>query len=328
MKVKAQSSEIKAHLQAQFAFSFHLSAFTFHCWLVLLLHLLCGILAVPVDASDMSADQQLAFAEEAYARGQYFRAISEYQRFLFFFPDDARREVARFQIGMACYQDRNYAGAVSAFTDFINRHPAGERAWQAYLMLSRTYEALEQPGLAQLTLQNLIRLCDVPRFTDEAHYRLGWLYLDQRLTQPAQQHFGMVVDTQIFPSRQVLAELQALPPLSHKKPWLAGLLGVVPGAGYVYCGRYQDALVAFTLNSALILATVESFDKGHNALGSLLGLAAAGFYSGSIYGSVSAAHKYNQSAWQQVVKQLQDKSRLHLSLSPDGGGQIGLTVAF
>lgn len=276
----------------------------------------------------VNADQQLALAEHYVSLGHYFRAISEYQRFLFYFPEDARRVEVRFRMGLASYQDRDYGQAAETFRDLVDREPAGEYVWRAWLMLSQSHAARNDSGAARLALQNLLLLCDDVRFRDEAHYRLGWLDLEQQAISEAQAHFGRIENFQTYAIQQLQTELQHLPDLSLKSPWGAGLLALLPGAGYVYCGRWQDALIAFTLNTTLLLATWESFDRGQTALGTLLGLTATSFYTASIYGSITAAHKSNAAAWKQELKRLRTTSRLQLSLQDAGGWQVGLMLVF
>lgn len=49
----------------------------------------------------------------------------------------------------------------------------------------------------------------------------------------------------------------------------------------------------FFLNAGLGLAAWKAFEQDNPALGGVISFVGAGFYSGSIYGSVSAAHKFN-----------------------------------
>ncbi|MEZ4550715.1 MAG: hypothetical protein R2860_13730 [Desulfobacterales bacterium] len=89
-----------------------------------------------------------------------------------------------------------------------------------------------------------------------------------------------------------------------KRPLTAGLLSVIPGGGYLYCGRYQDALTAFFINSALIYAAWECFDKELYGLGGIITVIETGFTRGSIYGGISSAHKFNQARENEFVRDL------------------------
>ena len=48
-----------------------------------------------------SPDPMLAFAAELMRKREYYRAITEYRRFLFTFPHDIRRSMAHFRVGLA-----------------------------------------------------------------------------------------------------------------------------------------------------------------------------------------------------------------------------------
>ena len=50
----------------------------------------------------------------------------------------------------------------------------------------------------------------------------------------------------------------------YKKPALGGILGVVPGLGYLYAGHKQTFVSAFLLNGLLMYATYSSFEAGND----------------------------------------------------------------
>lgn len=81
----------------------------------------------------------------------------------------------------------------------------------------------------------------------------------------------------------------------RKNPRLAGYLGLIPGAGYLYAGHRRSAATSFVFNSALILSAVQAFRNDNYALGGTLSLFSFVWYSGNVYGSVHAARRYNYS---------------------------------
>ncbi|MCD6326513.1 hypothetical protein J7M28_03020 [bacterium] len=81
----------------------------------------------------------------------------------------------------------------------------------------------------------------------------------------------------------------------HKSPLAAGLLSaVLPGTGHIYCERYQDGVVAFVLNAAFTVASVECFRKKVYSAGGVSTSVELIWYSGTIYGAVNAAHGHNR----------------------------------
>ena len=64
---------------------------------------------------------------------------------------------------------------------------------------------------------------------------------------------------------------------------------------------FQEILDQNTADAGLMLAAYTAFEDGNTARGAVVSFVGAGFYSGSIYGSVSAAHKYNHAQRRQIL---------------------------
>jgi hypothetical protein len=119
--------------------------------------------------------------------------------------------------------------------------------------------------------------------------------------------------------------------LPLKKPALAGTLSIIPGAGQLYCGRYEDALAAFLVNGALAWASYESFDNDLNALGGLLAFVGAGFYVSNVYGALSSAHKFNLKQRQTHAEMLRQQhliNRFQTDESPRGASDTRFVLSF
>ena len=97
--------------------------------------------------------------------------------------------------------------------------------------------------------------------------------------------------------------------------------------GQLYCERYEDALIAFLVNTGLIWATVEAFSNDLYALGSVIGFVGLGFYAGNIYGAVGDAHKFNRRAVRTFSNGLTTRWRVGVLPAPQKDG-IGLVLQF
>jgi hypothetical protein len=86
-------------------------------------------------------------------------------------------------------------------------------------------------------------------------------------------------------------------------PLAITLSAIVPGAGKVYAGYWQDGLVSFLMTAGNGFQTYRSFNrKGANtALGYLTGGLFALFYSANIYGTVKAVKKKNKALYQKNI---------------------------
>ena len=98
-----------------------------------------------------------------------------------------------------------------------------------------------------------------------------------------------------------------------------GLSALLPGAGHFYTGRMRDGSLALLLNGAFLAAGIEAVAAGNEAAAGLLFFFEAAWYSGSIYGAVNAAHKYNrdqEERWLQGLELQQSPTLRSLSARP------------
>jgi len=81
---------------------------------------------------------------------------------------------------------------------------------------------------------------------------------------------------------------------SDRVPWVGGVLGIIPGLGYLYSGEYSNAARSFLLNGIFI--TAMTYSAMEEQWGAFAGLAffELTWYTGSIYGGIDAAHRYNR----------------------------------
>jgi hypothetical protein len=100
-----------------------------------------------------------------------------------------------------------------------------------------------------------------------------------------------------------------------KKPWVGGVLGMVPGLGYIYSGEYANAARSIILNSLFIWGMVETGADGDWAVFSVLTFAEFTWYSGSIYGGLDSAHRHNQRRLDAAVNEVRGERKLSADLS-------------
>lgn len=81
---------------------------------------------------------------------------------------------------------------------------------------------------------------------------------------------------------------------SDRRPLVGGLLGLVPGLGYAYSGEYASAGRSLILNGLFIWAMTYSAREDQWGAFAVASFFEATWYSGSIYGGVDAAHRYNE----------------------------------
>ena len=263
----------------------------------------------------ISPDKQFDFAETYFSNKEYLMAVSEYNRFIYFFPEDERVETAMYRIGMCYYHGRYFIEAVDSFNALINRYVDTDLSIKSYFMISEAHVERKTFGLAIINLNNLITLTEDEDVRDEAYYRLGWIYIETASWEKAGLHFSKISakNKTKYRLERLTTELNKEKLIPKKDPGMAGFLSIMPGAGYFYCERYQDALIAFLLNGGLICAAYESFDDNNNALGGVIAFVEFGFYAGNIYGAVTSAHKYNRKKHVQFIERLKNNTKVNFS---------------
>ena len=262
----------------------------------------------------IDADKQFQFARSSFQNSDYSQAITEFKRFIYFFPEDTRVKEAEYTIAMSWFFQERMDKAIPAFEKIMDHGALDEFALKSYIHKSMSHERLKEYGSAALTLSNLAVIADSQEVEDEAHYRMGWIWLDSMELEKSKKYFAKISE----PNREKyrldsLSQQLEAGPGAKKSPLAAGLLSIIPGMGQLYCGRYHDALVSFFLNAALGWSAWELFENDNNALGSLVSLLEIGFYSGNISSAVTGAHKYNRRQNRHFIDRLKQNLKINLS---------------
>jgi len=275
------------------------------CIICCLLSLNCRV----ASASGQTLDPEhlYDFASSCYEHGDYMTAAVEFKRVVFFFPDDPRADEAAFKIGMANFHEGRYSQAIDGFEATIKNYGQSEYAVEAVFMLSQSYLKINDTDTALSELQLLAARTAQQNIRDRALHRIGWVYLQAGDLSSARAAFTTISDKNQMHYRidEVMERLDQPEELSYKSPTLAALYSIIPGGGYFYTGRYKDGLIAFLLNAGLAAAAYENFDQELYASGGLISMINLGFYSGSIYGGINSAHKYNKRVYDEFISDLE-----------------------
>lgn len=287
----------------------------------------------------LTADKQFDLAQHYFTNHEYIWSISEFKRFVYFFPTDDRIVEAYYTIGMAYIALESFNEALKNFRIITDTFQQSAYALKATFMIASCYQKKNDMHRAITTLKNIIAANDHPDIIDQAYHEIGWIFLEfpwvDGAIEQATFYFLKISPKgkQKYKIDPLVKELGHLLTRSdeytYKHPKLAGILSIIPGAGHLYCGRYQDALIAFLLNTGLILASYEAFYKKQPALGSMIGFAGTGFYAGNIYGAVSSAHKINRNQAKKAIDRLKKTHNIAVSIGAfDSNPCICFNVTF
>ncbi len=319
--------------------------------------LLMGVILIPNPAAAqdkgtyITPDDQFSFAEGYFSNREYDKAVTEYERFLHLFPNAEQRDLARYRIGMARFHQGQYEEAIRVLGNLIQENvrtlsekDLSDPVVQSVFSVSRSYLNLENLLDAVQTLNFLIRNTNHPEVRRESRYQLAWAYIEAGEWEQASTILTRLNSARLNPAQlnpdgrasdwekpekidELLAALKSADAIPQKDPVSAGVLALVPGAGYLYTERYRDALTAFLINGALMAAAFEAWENDNEILAGIIGVVEVGFYTGSIYGSISSAHKYNRRSQENYIEGLKGQMGFRFSAMEDGF-LIGLQYRF
>ena len=279
----------------------------------------------------IDSDEQFDFAQSYMEKGEYGRAINEFERFIYFFPKDRRVSQAHHLIGVCYLKGGRYKDARKVFLRTVGDDPDSLFAGKALFLIGESYYEQGASDEAKYYFGQVLERYPYRQLENAARYRLGWTRIQEGKWREASEDFKKVEKgSLLYDSAKSLSAASLKGELlPYKDPVYAGVMaGILPGLGHVYVSRYKDAIVAFLLNGLFIWATIESFNQGHNVLGGILAFFEVGWYVGNIYSAVNVTHKWNRKVRDDFRKGLIDRLDLHLLTSKKGPAGLALTVRF
>lgn len=246
-------------------------------------------------------NSELSFAESLYQEGDYYRAVTEYKRFLHFQPNHPDAAHAQLNMARSFLHGEQWESGEKTLLALMQQYPKSTESDYAALLyaeaaykqhnFTRTLERLSQINSARPSAQLLNHQTDLRLWSLAA---LG--NYDQLLADDSQ------LTSQSALNNEELLQLRQLP---LKSPRLAGgLSAIVPGSGQLYAGRYREAGMALLLNAAFLGGGIQSIKTGNHIVGGILLFFEAGWYGGNIYNAMNSVHKYNRDLQQSTLSRL------------------------
>lgn len=298
---------------------------------ILLLFIGIVVSATAGSSQESTPERTLSFADHLYEQGDYYRAITEYERLIFFYPKHPLAKTAKFQIGMCYYKGDKLTQAVQKFRALSNEYAKEELGRKARFMLAETYYQKKDYNQAIDVLESFLTSYPGDPQAEAARIKVGWSYLRQgNWRQAAEEFHKLPPDSPLRKQAGDLAEeTKKYPELPRKSPTLAGgLSALLPGAGQLYVGRPADATVSFLLNGLFIWATVEAFNNDNKVTGGILLFFESGWYLGNVYNAVNSAYKYNRRAEQEFMDTLQNQYGISYYRDDEGRDLLAFTLRF
>ncbi len=275
--------------------------------LSLISYLLSPICAAPICAAASPADARLALAASLYEAGDFSRSALEY-----------RRLAADLGPG-----DPSLPGLYLAAADAYRR----EKDWERLGKMLDKAEDAGAGGSAPLLLLRAQRAEGLQDWFSAGDYAVelaGTAKDDERLAAwsrgaAASDYLrsGLSEDARgaVAGDHDRAAAIDRYLNGHDKSPTVGGLLGIVPGLGYAYSGEWGNMFRSIFLNGIFGWAMFECADRERWGLFAVTTFFELTWYSGSIYGGIDAAHRYNRDRIDAAARELRGGDGP--SLSPD-----------
>ncbi|MBN1848107.1 MAG: tetratricopeptide repeat protein [Deltaproteobacteria bacterium] len=300
---------------------------------VIMMVLLILLIPDPGPSAQITLDSkdQFGFARYCMEQGEYYRAVGEFERFVFLFPDHERVPEAQYYIGVCYVLGGRYDSARSVLEEVYRKQSELPLSEKALFMMGEAYYRQGAFEEAEQYFRKVIDDHTQSELRGAVLYRLGWSRLKTDQWQDAAKIFLDIDQNSDLYNQSLILSTEALKgdTLPRKSPATAGIMAaVIPGMGHVYCGRPKDGLTAFLVNGLFIWAAVESFEHDQDVLGSVLTFLEVGWYTGNIYSAVNCAHKYNRKVKDDFRKGLSERMDLDLFTTSEGDLGLSMRVIF
>ena len=246
-----------------------------------LLLVLLGIFAARAD------EGTFRLAKELLAENEYGLSAVEFRRFSMETDDPAEQTASYLFAGYAYLLDKD---GTSAGEMLDRAEGVALEAESDHLLLSgETARLKNEPDSALYFYDALAQSAD-PASQTFARRRAAAIELGRSNFDAAQRQLEQSPSDET----KTLAALEAYANGADKSPVLGGLLGLIPGAGYWYSGEIVIGLRSLILNSLFLYGMYQTADDGQWGAFAVISFFEITWYSGSIYGGIDAAQRYNQ----------------------------------
>ncbi|MBI4640031.1 MAG: tetratricopeptide repeat protein [Candidatus Tectomicrobia bacterium] len=270
-------------------------------------------------------EKLLGFADSLFSEGEYYRAITEYKRFLFYYSGHPLAPYALYRVGLSYFRGEEWEKAIVAFREVHQEYRESEFAQLSLFMVGESFYNQRNYEASIEAYQEVIKVYEGEEVAERSRYKIGWSYIQRKQWREATEAFSTIPSgSRYYPSAIELAkEVKEGEELPQKSPLLSGLFSAfLPGSGQFYTGRKRDGTASFLLNASFLAAAITALKKGNDGAAGVLLFFEAGWYVGNIYGAVNSAHKFNLDRHRQFLNDLQRKHQLFLQISEKFDGVI------
>ncbi len=262
------------------------------------------------DLKIINSSLAFQYGMDRYLNQDYFRAITEFKRFIFFNSNNKLKYKAKYYIGLSYLRGGDYKNSRKVFYNIIE-NGEGNYIEDAYLKVADTY--LEEnfksikihkhydftPSFfsPDYYLQYLNRFTD-GKYSDEVKSKILFTYLlncDYKKASYIRAYFTFKEKKYKSITENLSLEIDKIKNISYKSKTIATLLSIfIPGGGQIYAGEVKEGFIALLVNTSMAFLSVYSFINYSKFVGVFLGYYELTFYFGNISNARNAVYKYNE----------------------------------
>ncbi len=242
---------------------------------------------------------QKHFADTLFASGNYYKAITEYKRLLFFDSDSIYAEHSFFRIAESYKAGGFYDNAESWFKRALNFTRSKERKKLIDIELIRTLIVSRKTNAALNELDSFEN-----KFGDSltADYWRGWTYLLNNQPELASFYFN-----ESAAGKSISEEVNKIINRKYSLFNVKLMSYILPGSGQVYTEHYFSGAVSLAWNILFGYMTVKAFQDRRIVEGLLIGdLLWLRFYKGNIQNAERFAKEKNIKLINRLIENLQN----------------------
>ena len=263
--------------------------------------------SAPPPGAEHHAPPLLAFAHSLFESGEYYRAIGELQRFLFFQPGHPLTASAQLTVGLAFFCGERWLQAFEVFRRVARVAPDPPIRQEAALWMAEARARGGNHAEATRLYGDLIRQSPQPAVADRAAYLIGWSRLWQGEWAEARADFLQVPPQSPYRASadRLAAALDPPPDLPRRSPTTARVLAtLLPGAGQIYVGNTVDGLIGLGFHAAMITGMIGAVGAGLEGAAGIGAFFTWGFYQTQSSNAATSAREFNAQAEARFIGQL------------------------
>ncbi|MFC1725180.1 tol-pal system YbgF family protein [candidate division KSB1 bacterium] len=236
----------------------------------------------------------LKFAEYLYNTGQFYDAITEYKRVLFFNNGHKLKADIFYKIGI-CYKNGGFPDNSLFYITKAIENETDNRLRNTYQFeFAKIMMKKGDYTTAKMELEDLMDRKLPSSMADSVNYFLGWSEISMLNWLSAENYFKNIKKSS-YNTSQLFKSCIEGKKLKYKSAVKAILLSTfIPGAGQIYAGELLDGIIAFVLNAGIIYYLTDSIlDKRYTDTALIYYFLFGRFYPANRANAYKYAVQYN-----------------------------------